>query len=137
MSQRDDLLYLVHIKETIRLIEQTAGDRGKEAFLADADIRDATLYRLQTLAESTQRLSQELKARHVAVPWADIAGFRHRVVHAYLGVDLEIVWDIVGHSLSDLRRCVELELLRRAKARPGPAKEKNGPEIDTGLGIGF
>lgn len=91
MSEHDDRLYLEHIKEAIRLIERTVAVRGKEGFLADADIRDATLYRLQTLAESTQRLSQELKARHSEVPWAGIAGFRNRIVHGYLGVDLEII----------------------------------------------
>ena len=55
-----------------------------------------TLYRLHTLAESTQRLSSEMKALHPEIPWEDIAGFRNRMVHGYLGVNLDIVWDSVG-----------------------------------------
>lgn len=80
MSEHDDLVYLDYINITAAALARTAS-QGKEHFLSDADARDATIYRLQTLAESTQRLSADLKARHSEVPWDDIARFRNRVVH--------------------------------------------------------
>ena len=58
---------------------------------------------LQTLAESTQRLSNKAKARKPEVDWRAIAGFRNVVVHDYLGVDLERIWHIVEFDLPGLR----------------------------------
>lgn len=86
------------IEETVR--------RGKPMFVSDADARDATVYRLQTLAESTQRLSDEFKAAHPEIPWSDIAGFRDRAVHGYLGVKPDLVWDIAENELPQLAKCV-------------------------------
>ena len=42
---------------------------------------------LQTLAESTQRLSKEIKATEPHMPWEEIAGFRNAIVHGYLHID--------------------------------------------------
>jgi uncharacterized protein with HEPN domain len=95
---RDDRLYLVHIAECIdRIVRYTA--EGKQAFLNDTRTQDAVLRNLHVLAESTQRISQELRLRHPEVAWRDIAAFRNVIVHGYLGVDLVRVWDIVARDL--------------------------------------
>ena len=61
------------------------------------------LRNLQTLAESTQRLSNSPKAAHPEVAWYRIAGLRNVLVHDYLGVDLERVWPMVERDLPDFR----------------------------------
>ena len=70
-------------------------ERLYNPLVEDADLRDAPLYRLHTLAESTQHLSPEPKTAHPEIPWDDIAAFRNRIVNGYLGVSLDIVWDII------------------------------------------
>jgi Protein of unknown function DUF86 len=40
-------------------------------------------------------VSREFSDRHPEIPWADIIGMRHKVVHDYLGVDEDIVWQVV------------------------------------------
>lgn len=70
------------------------------------------------MAESTQRLSPELKAAHPEIPWDDIAGFRNRAVHAYLGIDLDIIWDIVERDVPAVARMARIELtLRKQRER--------------------
>ncbi len=70
---------------------------GKQEFFANSMISDAIIRRLQTLAESTQRLSEELKANIPDVDWRNISGFRNILVHDYLGgIDLNTVWDVVA-----------------------------------------
>ncbi len=66
-------------------------------------IQDAVLRNLQVLAESTQRLSDQLKTAHAEVPWREIAGLRNILVHDYLGVDLEHVWRILERDLPKLK----------------------------------
>ncbi len=48
MTDHSDALYLAHISEASTLIEQSVARRGREALALDADLRDATIYRLQT-----------------------------------------------------------------------------------------
>jgi len=70
-------------------------------------IQDAVLRNLQTLAESTQRISDELKALHPEVDWRAIAGFRNVLVHDYLGINLDRVWEIVSVHLPVLASQME------------------------------
>ena len=101
----DDRLYLIHIRECLSRIEQYTAS-GRETFFADTKTQDAVLRNLQTLAESTQRLSAALKARHPKVDWKAIAGFRNILVHDYLGININRVWEIVERDLPGLRTCV-------------------------------
>ena len=57
---KDDRIYLRHILDCIRRVEEdTAG--GKDAFLSSHTLQDAVLRNLQTMTESTQRLSESKK----------------------------------------------------------------------------
>jgi uncharacterized protein with HEPN domain len=107
---KDDKLYLIHIAECLERIESYIRIGGKTEFMASILIQDAVLRNLQTLAESTQRLSDSLKAAYPAVPWRQISGFRNILVHNYLGIDLEQVWLIVEQDLSHLQSEVEVML---------------------------
>jgi len=57
---KDDKLYLIHIIECIQRIEKYIGEDGKDGFMDDDKTQDAILRNLQTMAESTQRISDEL-----------------------------------------------------------------------------
>ncbi|MBI4560698.1 MAG: DUF86 domain-containing protein [Candidatus Rokubacteria bacterium] len=103
---KDDKLYLVHIRECIERIERYTAE-GKRAFFADTKTQDAVLRNLQTLTESTRRISDPLKASRPDVDWRSISGFRNVIVHDYLGIDLNRVWDIVERDLPDLKRKLE------------------------------
>jgi uncharacterized protein with HEPN domain len=103
----DDRVYLIYISECITNIRELTAS-GREAFWVTKHDQAAVFYYLQTLAESTQRLSEALKANHPEINWAVIAGFRNRLVHGYLSVNLKIVWDIIENDLEPLREAVEV-----------------------------
>ena len=103
---KGDALYLRHILESIGRIERYTAE-GRTYFLADEKTQDAVLHNLQTLSESTQRLSDDLKSQHAEIDWRSIAAFPNVVTHNYLGIDLEQIWAIVEHDLPELRRVVQ------------------------------
>lgn len=92
--KKDDRLYLLHGKECIDKIDRYNA-KGRAEFFKDTMLQDAIVRNLQTLSESTQRLSDKTKQGKPKVDWRAIAGFRNVVVHDYLGVDLERIWHIV------------------------------------------
>jgi uncharacterized protein with HEPN domain len=61
---KDNRLYLIHISESIRRIENYIGTGGKDAFLSSTLVQDAVIRNLQTMAESATRVSDELQAEH-------------------------------------------------------------------------
>lgn len=106
---KDDVVYLRHVLECIRRIEENTVS-GREAFLASHTLQDAVLRNLQTMSEATQRLSGAAKEASPEVEWARIAAFRNVIVHNYLGVDLERVWEVVRAEIPDLKRHVSYML---------------------------
>ena len=102
---KDDAVYLHHILDCISRIEEDTAD-GRERFMASHTLQDAVLRNLQTMAESTQRLSQAVKATQPDIEWQEIAAFRNILVHDYLGIDLEVVWDITQRDIPKLKRAV-------------------------------
>ena len=110
MSKRERA-YLEHISECLLLIEEfTSG--GRATFLKDKKTRGAVLYYLQTLAESTKRLSNDLKEKYPDIDWHGMAGFRNVLIHEYLGVKPERVWDVIEKDLPKLKSVID-ELLER------------------------
>jgi len=103
---KDDSVYLKHILESIRRIEENTRD-GREKFLETHTLQDAVLRNLQTLSESTQRLSDALKAKRSEIEWNRIAAFRNILVHDYLGIDMERIWDLVQRDVPALKRAAE------------------------------
>ena len=102
---KDNRVYLEHILECIRRIDENTRD-GKERFLTSHTLQDAVLRNLQTLAESTQRLSENVRADYPDVDWDRIAAFRNVLVHDYLGVDLDRIWEIVQRDVPKLKQGV-------------------------------
>ena len=99
---KDDKLYLIHMQECIQRIEKyTAG--GQVEFMQQDLIQDAVIRNLQVLAESSQHISNERKQSHPEVDWFALSGFRNILVHEYLGVDVERVWNIIMNDLPSLK----------------------------------
>lgn len=111
----NDLALLEHILDCIeRIREYTASSRP--AFFESSMVQDAVMRNLQTLAESTQRLSQAAKDAEPAVPWRSVSGFRNVLAHGYLSVDLVVVWSVVEQDLPALEEAIRR--LRSGVNRP-------------------
>ena len=88
-----------------RIDEYVGGDEAR--FRASRLIQDAVVRNLQTLAESSQRLTDASKASEPDVPWRAISGFRNILVQDYLAIDVDAVWLIVDPELPRLRAALE------------------------------
>jgi uncharacterized protein with HEPN domain len=113
---KDDSIYLKHILDSIRRIEEDTRE-GREKFLAAHTLQDAVLRNLQTLSESVKRLSDPLKASRPEIEWRRITAFRNILVHDYLGIDLDRIWRIVQSDVPQLKRAV-VALLGLAEGKP-------------------
>ena len=100
-----DRVLLAHMRDCLgRILEYTNAERSR--FDSSRQVRDAVIRNLRTLAESSQRLSSEIKGTEPQIPWRELAGFRNVIVHGYLGVDLGAVWLVVEQDLPALTEAV-------------------------------
>ena len=83
-----------------RIDEYTGGEKAR--FEVSRLVPDAVIRNLQTLAESSQRLSAAIKVTEAATPWRELAGFRNMIVHGHLGIDLAAVGLVVAQDLPPL-----------------------------------
>ena len=104
---KDDRLYLIHISECIERIESYAEAIDKQEFMNSTLLQDAIVRNLQTLSESTQRLSDQIKETESEIDWFKIAGFRNVLVHDYLGLDIERVWNILKKDMPILKKAIQ------------------------------
>ena len=111
---KDDRVYLGHILRCISRIEEYIS--GSPEGFASHVVQDAVLRNLQTMAESTQRLSAGAKSGRPDVDWVALAGLRNVLVHAYLGVDLDQIQRAIEQDMPRLKTACEsvLEALKKA-----------------------
>lgn len=106
---KSQIVYLRHILECIARVEEYTA-KGQEYFESSHMAQDATLRQLQVMAESTQRLSEDLKGTHPDVDWKALSGFRTVLVHDYMGIDLVRVFESVQAELPKLKLAIEAML---------------------------
>jgi uncharacterized protein with HEPN domain len=110
-SPEADRVLLAHMRDGLgRILEYTNAERSR--FEASRLVQDAVIRNLQTLTESSQRLSDEIKSSEPQIPWRELAGFRNVIVHGYLGVDLGAVWLVVEQDLPALTEAVNRMLMQ-------------------------
>ncbi len=99
-------VYLKHILDSIGKIEDYTADISEKEFKGNSLIQDAVIRQIEIIGEACKQVSPELKKKHAQVPWKDIAGMRDKLIHNYLGVDIESVWATVEKDLPQLKQQV-------------------------------
>ena len=99
MSRRPVELLIEDILEAVEKVERYAEGMTQEAFENDDKTSDAVVRNLEIIGEAANRLPDDFKAKYPDIEWAKIVGLRHRIVHEYFGVDLDIIWHILQNDL--------------------------------------
>ncbi len=109
MVQDRDRIYLKHILEEIDRIDVFLADANMQDFLA-SDITEthyAVVRSLEIIGEAVNKLSSGLREEHSNIPWSVIIGMRNKIIHEYMSVDYEVVWETVTSDLPQLKTIVE------------------------------
>ena len=101
MSPRD-FVYVGHMLDVARKAVGKVQGISRQDYDADENLRLALTHLIQTIGEAGRRVSREFCESHPDIRWADIIGMRHKVVHDYMNVDEDVVWDTVIKELPPL-----------------------------------
>ncbi len=88
----DDRVRLRHIVDPLGSAIRFTKGRRREDLDSDQMLAFALVHALQIVGEAAGKVSAETRERRPEVPWATLIGMRHRLVHAYFDVNLDILW---------------------------------------------
>jgi len=105
MSKRTPDLLLADILESMeKIAAYTVGMTTVEQFAADSKTVDAVLRNIEIIGEAAGRLPEEFTEEHPSIPWNQIRGMRNRLIHAYFGISLPLIWTTIHTAIPELRK---------------------------------
>ena len=110
---RNPCLFLEDIRGSCEKILRYSKGLAFKQFYSDEKTVDAVIRNIIIIGEAVKKLPDDLKFRHNTIEWRKIAGLRDIVVHAYFGIDEDILWDVVQNKipalLNDIKMILESE----------------------------
>lgn len=115
MSNKDPIVFLNHILESIHKIERISEGTNRRELEKD-EIRQNALVRLiEIIGEAVKNLSIGFTANYPRVQWTEIARMRDKLIHQYFDVDLDIVWKVIKEDLPVLKKEIKITLEKEKK----------------------
>jgi len=105
--KRDILLFIDDILESIKNIEEFTKNLNKEKFSKDNLRQSAVIRQLEIIGEATKNVPISFREKYSNIPWKDMAGLRDILSHAYFGVDISRVWNVITKDLPNIKIKIE------------------------------
>ena len=99
--------YLRHILVEVDYLVTHSRDLSFDAFRNDETLCRAFVRSLEIIGEATKKVPIDFRTRYADVDWRAMAGMRDRLIHDYVGVDYDIVWDVVSNHILPLRARIQ------------------------------
>jgi uncharacterized protein with HEPN domain len=97
---------LDHAREAAGMI----GGRTRRDLDTDRMLQLAVTHLIEVIGEAASRVTQAGREQHTEIPWNEVIGTRHRIVHGYDSVNHDIVWRILTEELPGLIGALERAL---------------------------
>lgn len=105
MSEQPRREWRFYVEDMIGFAEKAISytrSLDQASFVASDLTYDATLRNLELIGEAATRIPDDVRAAHSYIPWRMMIATRNRLIHAYLGIDNDIVWSIIQDELPKL-----------------------------------
>ena len=107
--------YIEDILEAMtNAIEFTKG-MSHDEFVKDTKTVYAVIRTIEIIGEAVKNIPEDVRRKYPDIPWRGMAGMRDKVIHAYFGVKIERVWEVVKRDIPNLKPKFEKMLIEEVK----------------------
>jgi uncharacterized protein with HEPN domain len=78
--------------DAARGIQSRVAGRTRADFDANEDLQIVLTHLLQIIGEAASNVPDETRKATPDIQWTEIIGMRHRIVHDYMRINLDVVW---------------------------------------------
>lgn len=107
----DDSERLQHMIDAIDRIHEFSSNMSFDEFLSNEMAQFAIIKNFEIIGEAAYHTSQETKTRYPEIEWRKIEGLRHKLVHDYYEINLEIIWRTRDEKINQLKAQI-LDMLK-------------------------
>ena len=102
-----DTVRLRHMLDAAREAIRFAAGRRRSDLDKDRQLVFSLVKALEIVGEAASQASCEARQENPQLPWQDMIGMRHRLVHAYYDINLDILWRTLQEDLPTLIETLE------------------------------
>ncbi len=106
---RSDREYILDILDAIQQIEHYSV-QGKDALKKEELLQVWFIHHIQIIGEAIRNISDDLRVNYPEIPWRQVVAMRNILVHNYLSVDIEEVWNTVERDIPELKHKIKVIL---------------------------
>src|SRR3989344_8771544 len=103
MKKRDYRLFIKDIVDAMEHIEQFVGDITLDGLEADEKTSSAVIRKFEVIGEAVKHIPNKIKEEQKGIQWKSMAGMRDRLIHAYFGIDYNLVWAAIKTEIPRLK----------------------------------
>ena len=108
---KSDKLYLAHILQSIEKILDYTGSLNYQEFSNNSLVIDPVIRNFEIIGEATKKVSKSTQLKHPGIPWKKMAGLRDKLIHDYIRVKLEMIWEVITDVLPIQQKEIQIIFL--------------------------
>ena len=105
--RKDDTIRLRHMLDAAQEAMGFGQGRTRADLNDDRKLALALVKDIEIIGEAAYQVSEIARDQLQDIPWNDIIGMRHRLVHGYFDINLDILWRTVQEDLPALIAVLE------------------------------
>lgn len=96
--------YLDDMLAAIEKAEQFVSGMNFNEFRDDEKTVYAVIRALEILGEASNKIPKSIRQKNPDIPWREMKGMRNKLIHDYMGVNIEVVWKTTKQDLPGLKK---------------------------------
>lgn len=101
---------LLHMLDAICNIEEFTTSISRQQLFGDKMRYYAVVKNVEIIGEAANMLTQEFRDTHTELPWRAITGMRNVIVHDYVNIHEDMLWDTIQNDVPVLKNQINIYL---------------------------